>query len=225
MPKVFVSWSGGKDSCLAGYLASKNNARVEYLVNMITGDGKRSWTHGLTTRLLKLQARALGIPLVQRRTTGTSYQTEFTGMLLTLKERGITGGVFGDIDLVEHRNWVERVCEQAGITPYLPLWGQPQGSVLRTFIDAGFEAVIVAARADLFDETILGQTIDRNLIRRLEKMSRTGNFSPCGESGEYHTLVIDGPWFQHRLEIGETRKIVRGEHRFLDIMNAKVRDS
>jgi len=225
LPKVFVSWSGGKDSCLAGYLASKNNARVEYLVNMITGDGKRSWTHGLTTRLMKLQAQALDIPLVQRRTTRASYQAEFTSMLLTLKERGITGGVFGDIDLVEHRNWVERVCERAGITPYLPLWGQRQDRVLRQLIEAGFEAIIVAARADLFDETILGQTIDGNLIRRLEKMSRTGNFSPCGESGEYHTLVIDGPWFQRRLEIGETRKIVRGGHRFLDIKNAKVRDS
>jgi len=224
MQQVFVSWSGGKDSCLAGYQAAKNGLKVCYLANMVTGDGQRSWTHGLTPSLLQMQAQALGITLLQHRTSRADYEAEFKKVLARLKEHGISGGVFGDIDLEEHRQWVERVCQQAGITPHLPLWGQRQSEIMRQLIDSGFTAIVVAARADLFDEEILGRKIDPDLLRLLEEMSQSGDITPCGESGEYHTFVTDGPWFQQRIEITEARKILREGHRFLEILGAELRD-
>lgn len=223
MSQVFVSWSGGKDSCLACYLATGSGLKVRYLANMITEDGKRSWTHGQTPELLQVQAQAMGIPLVQRRTTGETYEDEFISMLRSFKTQGIDGGVFGDIDLAEHRQWVERVCRQVEITPHLPLWEKSQDKILRDFVHLGFEAIVVAAKADLFGEEALGQKIDWDFIKHLEELRRTKGITLCGESGEYHTLVIDGPLFQKRLEILETRKVLKEGVRFLEILSTDLK--
>ena len=220
MHQVFTSWSGGKDSCFAFYQASADGLKVRCLLNMITKDGKRSWTHGLSTELLQIQSRAIGIRLVQRQTTAANYETEFKDVLLTLKGEGITGGVFGDIDVEEHRQWIERVCQQGGIMPYLPLWGRNQEKIMRDFIDAGFEAVIVAAKADLLDEKWLGHKVDLDFLSEQKKKT---DITPCGEVGEYHTLVIDGPLFKERLEILETNKVFREGHWFLEILKCELR--
>jgi len=224
MTQVFASWSGGKDSCLACYRATAGSLKVRYLANMITGAGKRSWTHGQTPELLQVQAQAIGIPLIQHRTTGTGYETEFKNVIRSLKQEGITGGIFGDIDLEEHRQWIEGVCQQAGITPHLPLWGQNQDKILRDFIDLGFEAVIVAAKTALFDEEVLGRKVDLDFLQHLAELRKTKEITPCGEAGEYHTFVIDGPLFKKRVEILETRKITRENNHFLEILNASTRD-
>ena len=223
MSQVFTSWSGGKDSCFACYRAGISGLKVRYLLNMITEDGKRSWTHGQSTELLQVQSQAIGIPLVQRRTTMANYETEFKDMLLTLKQEGVRGGVFGDIDLDEHRQWVERVCHDVDITPYLPLWGQAQGKILTDFIDLGFEAIVVVAKADLFGEEWLGRKVDLSFIKQLDELRETKDITPCGESGEYHTFVTDGPLFNQRIEILETNKILREEHWFLEILNYELR--
>ncbi len=224
MNQVFTSWSGGKDSCLACYLAATSGLEVSYLANMLTEDGKRSWTHGQTTELLQTQAEAIGIPLIQQRTTTAGYETEFKNMVLALKQKGISGGVFGDIDMEEHRQWVERVCQEVAITPHLPLWGQSQDKIMSNFIDLGFEAIVVAAKANLFGEEILGRKVDLDFIKYLKELGKTEDVTLCGEAGEYHTLVIDGPLFQRRLEIVETRKVLREGTRFLEILNAKLDD-
>lgn len=224
MSQVFISWSGGKDSCLAGYLAMTSGLEVRYLANMITEDGKRSWTHGQSPVLLETQAQAIGIPMVQRRTSLADYEVEFQSMVLTLKNEGIDGGVFGDIDLEEHRQWVENTCQKVDITPHLPLWGKSQKEVLREFIGLGFEAIVVAARAEFFGEEVLGQKIDTAFIKRLEELHQTRGITLCGESGEYHTFVIDGPIFRNRLKIMKSRKVIRGDVGFLDIQYAEMRD-
>ena len=126
MSQVFASWSGGKDCCFACYRASLSGLKVRYLANMVTEGGRRSWTHGLSSELLQVQSRAIGIPLIQRRTTRDNYEAEFKAMLLALKQEGVSGGVFGDIDLEEHRQWIDRVCREVDITPHLPLWGRGQ---------------------------------------------------------------------------------------------------
>lgn len=220
MHQVFTSWSGGKDSCFACYQASASGLKIRYLLNMITEDGKRSWTHGLSTELLQIQSKAIGIPLVQRQTTAANYETEFKDVLLTLKGEGITRGVFGDIDVEEHRRWVKRVCQQADIKPYLPLWGQNQDKIMKEFIDAGFEAVIVVVKADLLDEEWLGRKVNLDLLSELKQKT---DITPCGEVGEYHTLVIDGPLFKEQLEILETNKILREGYRFLEILKYELR--
>jgi len=126
MQQVFTSWSGGKDSCFACYQAAQNGLEVRYLVNMMDEVGKWSWIHRFSTELLEQQSQAIGIPLVHRRSTMPTYEADFKNVILDLKKNGIEGGVFGDIDLDEHREWVERICRQADITPHLPLWGLSQ---------------------------------------------------------------------------------------------------
>src|SRR3990172_1802295 len=142
MEQVFISWSGGKDSCLAGYLATVNGWEVRYLANTVTEDGQRSRSHGLPAGVLQVQSQAIGIPLVQQRTSWDNYEVEFKKMLSAFRQEGIEGGVFGDIDFDEHREWVERVCQEVDITAYLPLWGQNQHRILRDFISLGFKAVV-----------------------------------------------------------------------------------
>ena len=223
MNQVFTSWSGGKDSCFACYRATVSGLKVCYLVNMITEDGKRSWTHGQSAELLQVQSQAIGIPLVQRRTTMANYEAEFKDMLLALKQEGVTGGVFGDIDLDQHRQWIDRVCYQVGITPYLPLWGQAQEKILRDFVGSGFEAVIVVAKADLFGEEWLGRKVDLDFLSYLSELKQTNEIGLCGEAGEYHTLVTDGPLFRQRIEILETNKVLREGYWFLEILKYELR--
>ena len=214
---VFASWSGGKDCCLACYRAVTSGLKVRYLANTITEDGRRSCSHGLPTDVIRVQAQAMEIPLVQRRTTGDSYRAEFIDMLRGFKKEGIDGGVFGDIDFNEHREWIENVCREAGIIPHLPLWLESQDELLTELIDAGFEAVVVVAKADLFDEEWLGRKIDREFLSHLAEIRQTKEITPCGEAGEYHTLVVDGPLFKRRVELLETGRALRDGRWFLEI--------
>jgi len=222
--QVFVSWSGGKDSCFAAYSAAENGLDLRYLLNMVNADGKLSWTHGLSSAILELQSQAMAVPLVQQRTSGAEYEARFIDALNTLKEKGISGGVFGDIDFQIHRDWIEGVCDKAGVMPDLPLWGKPQDRILADFIKAGFEAVVVVTKADIMGEEWLGRKIDAAFIKDLKKLAKTKPITPCGEAGEYHTLVIDGPLFQQRLEITGTQKVLRDGYWFLDIGKAELKD-
>lgn len=223
MNQAFVSWSGGKDSCLACYQASGSGLKVRYLLNMIREDGTRSRSHGLAIGILQLQAQALEIPLVQPRATWDSYEAEFKNALRAFKAEGVDSGVFGDIDFNEHRQWVERVCHETDITPYLPLWGQNQDKILRDFIGLGFEAVVVTTKTDLLGEEWLGRRIDPDFLEQLDELGKTKGITPCGEAGEYHTFVTDGPLFKKRIEILETNKVLVEEHWFLDILKSELK--
>jgi diphthine-ammonia ligase len=186
---------------------------------MATEDGRRSRSHGLSTEWLKMQAQAIGVPLVQGQTDWDGYESEFKKVLDDFKGRGVTAGVFGDIDFEEHREWVERVCTECGINAYLPLWGEHQDSVLGEFIDAGFKAVVIATKADLLGKEWLGQEIDLDFVTDL---SRQKNVTPCGEAGEYHTFVTDGPLFAKRIRILEAEAVSRDGHWYFDIRKCEL---
>ena len=224
MHQVFVSWSGGKDSCLACYRAIADGMKVRYLANTVSEDGKRSCSHGMSAGVIKVQSQAMGIPLVQRRTKQNNYEAEFKDMLRAFKQEGIEGGIFGDIDFEEHRQWIERVCQDVAVTPHLPLWGEDQNKVLKDFIDAGFESVIIATRADMIGEEWLGRRLDTDFISYLDELKKTKDVTPCGEAGEYHTLVVDGPLFKKRIEILESKKVLRNERWFLEISGTDLRN-
>jgi uncharacterized protein (TIGR00290 family) len=221
MKKAFVSWSGGKDCCLAYYRAVDNGLDVRYLLNMATEDGMRSRSHGLSKDVLEMQAEAIGLPLIQGKATWDGYEEEFCKILMSLKEQGVTDGVFGDIDLDIHREWVERVCNKCGITAHLPLWMEDQSKLLKEFIDSGFKAVIVATDAVVMGEEWLGRRVDLHLMSDLAK---TNKITPCGEAGEYHTLVTGGPLFKKELELVSAEKVSRDEHWFWDIKTCKYKD-
>jgi len=152
-----------------------------------------------------------------------NYEGEFKGMLRNLRQKGIGGGVFGDIDLEEHRQWVERVCGEVEMTPHLPLWEQAQEKVLRDFIGLGFEAIIVAVKPDTLDEEWLGRKVDLDFLAYLLELQKTNEITLCGEVGEYHTFAIDGPLFNQRIEILEASKVLRDGHWFLDISKSDLR--
>jgi uncharacterized protein (TIGR00290 family) len=220
MSDVFVSWSGGKESSLACYRAKVNGLTPSYLLNMTSEDGSRSRAHGLAQQVLLLQAEAIGIPLVQRKTSWKNYEDNFKKAVLELKEAGVEGGVFGDIDLEPHRKWVKRVCKEIGIRPYLPLWGKEQKKVLEDFINLGFKAIVVAIISEVLDERWVGRRVDGEFLKDIIRIE---SITPCGEAGEYHTLVIDGPIFKKKIKIVDSKIVRRKEHRLLDISRCILR--
>ena len=217
--KVFCSWSGGKESSLACYRALLQGFEVSFLLNMISEDGKRSRSHGLDSRLIAAQSEAMGIPIVQRKTTWDSYEDEFKKAVSDLKKHDIAGGIFGDIDLQEHRDWVERVCKESGVEAFEPLWQNRRRDLLKEFIEAGFNAMVVATKAELMDDKWLGRRVDEKFINDLAVLK---NVDLCGEAGEYHTFVTDGPIFKKRIEILRTKKYQHNNHWFLSILDYKI---
>jgi diphthine-ammonia ligase len=210
-----ASWSGGKDGCFACYRAQEAGYKVSHLVNFISREHQRVSFHGTEKRLVQLQGEAIGIPVFQKETTFGDYTEDFKDAVRTLLPEGIKGMVFGDIYNDQHLAWVDGVCAELGIEAVEPLWGLSTDDVIDSFLQAGFEAVIVAANASLIDEEWLGRRIDRDFIAYL----KSKGIDPCGEGGEYHTVVVNGPLFQRKIEITESRTIRRGDYWFLDTLS------
>jgi uncharacterized protein (TIGR00290 family) len=208
MTRVAVSWSGGKDSCLACYKALQKGLEISYLLNFISKDDK-CMSHGVNSRLIAAQSEAIGVPLIQKKVTWDTYEEEFKKVAKDLKEMGVDGIVFGDIDIIEHLDWVVKVCNDVGVLYMEPLWRLDREQILNEFINAGFEAVIVGAKADIFGAEWLGRKIDRALMKDLLELNAIRGVDICGELGEYHTLVIDGPIFKKSIKIHAYRKVLR----------------
>ena len=215
MEKAFISWSGGKDCCLSAYQAKQQGIDPVYLLNMVTEDKRRSCSHGIGAEWIRQQAEAIGIPLLQFPTTSETYQTVFKNALKELHYDGISTGVFGDIDFEPHREWIEQVCKPAGITPMLPLLGRNQNEIVAEFLELGFQARVIAVRADLLGQEWLGRLVDREFLKDIANLNK--GITACGEAGEFHTLVVDGPIFKKRLEISDAAAEKRGGHWFWDI--------
>jgi uncharacterized protein (TIGR00290 family) len=215
---VISSWSGGKDSCLATYKAMQQGYQVKYLLNFISKEYKRCCFHGIEAGLLKLQAELIGIPLMQKEVSPDmqKYEEEFKAAVTELKNQGISKMVFGDIYLLDHMSWVERVCKDLDIEPIEPLWNIPPEEIMQEFIQLGFRAVIVSAQADKFTKDFVGKEVDKKLVAEL----KSRDICPCGENGEFHTLVVDGPLFKRSIQILESEPILKvgfWKYWFLDI--------
>ncbi len=217
--KVVASWSGGKESCLACYKAISAGFEVSHLLNMISEDGSRSRSHGVDSKLIAAQSQAIDIPIIQRGTTWDTYEREFKKAIHDLKQMGVTGGVFGDIYVQEHKDWVDRICKELDIKPIMPLWDRNTRDILTEFIDLGFKAIVVRVKADLLGEEWLGRKIDGSFLNELSKM---GKVDPCGELGEYHTFVNDGPLFKQPIKILESSKALKDGHWSLDISKWEI---
>lgn len=216
---AFVSWSGGKDAALSYYRARKD-FEITCLLNMITEDGTVSRSHGIRVDVLRLQGEAMGLPLIQVKSSWETYEAEFKRTLSCFKDRGIEAGIFGDIDLEEHRQWVERVSREAGIKAVLPLWGEKKReNLIEELIISGFETIVVATRKDLLGPEWLGRRIDHDFVGEI---SGLGGIDLSGENGEYHTFVLWGPIFKKRINIMRAEKITRDQHHFLDIAKCEL---
>lgn len=221
--KLISSWSGGKDICLALFKAIQQGYEISILLNFISEEYKRCCFHGISNELMNIQSEAIQIPIVQKSvpTDMKGYETQFKLAVNELKKRKIQGMVFGDIYLEEHKSWIDRVCNDIEITPIEPLWNLPAEKVIKEFIDIGFKAIVISAKADLFEEDFLGREINYDLISEIKKK----NICCCGENGEFHTFVYDGPIFKKKIIINETKKILKEgfwKHWFLDIKKYKI---
>jgi len=222
--KLISSWSGGKDSCLALFKAIQKGYEIKVLLNFISDEYKRCCFHGLSSELMNAQAEAMEIPVLQKSAPPDmeEYENQFKLAVNDIKGRcQIQGMVFGDIYLEEHKSWVNRVCNDLEIIPVEPLWGLDAEKVVKEFIDIGFKAIVISAKADIFDENFLGREVDYEIIDEIKKR----NICPCGENGEFHTFVYDGPIFKKKINIIKTEKILKKgfwENWFLDIKKYKL---
>lgn len=197
----FCSWSGGKDCCLALELSAEAGARPAALFTVMDETGARSHSHGLTLASLRVQADALGLPLVVRSASWATYEDAFLDGLAELRRMGIVDGVFGDMTVaghpewVAHRKWVERVSHVAGVTAHLPLWDMGGEAVLASQLQHRIHAMIVMTRDAAVSQAFLGRTLDEACIEEL----RTAGCDPTGEGGELHTVVTGTPLFAFAL--------------------------
>lgn len=205
--KVFVSFSGGKESVFALYQALKEGLEIEALLTMFNTTGLRTRGHALKADFLKAQAEALGFPLIMGKSSWNSYERVFKSILKRLKRKGLEGGIFGDIYLEEHKEWVQRVCSEVGLLPFLPLWGKDPKNVFEDFVQSGFKAIIISLQPPI-PKDFIGKEL---ILQMLETFNQL-QMDPCGERGEYHTAVLDGPIFKKKLEICKS-KVIKAKHK------------
>ena len=171
------------------------------------------------------QANAIGIPIIQKEVSPDMelYEKEFKEAVLSIKGNEIQSMVFGDIFLLEQINWVERVSDELGINPVEPLWDKQPLDIVEEFLSLGFKTIIVSCKADIMGKEYIGKSLSMEMARELQSR----NICPCGENGEFHTFVVDGPLFKKRIEITNSLPVLKKgfwEHWFLDIMEYQVID-
>lgn len=193
--KAVCSFSGGKDSCLALWHAQQQGFDVRSLLVMCEENGERSRSHALPRMLLARQAHALGLDLVTRNASWSSYEAVFIDALKDFQARGFSTAIFGDIDLQPHRDWEEKVCAAAAIEPVLPLWHRNRAELAREVIDLGFRAVVVCVDSRYLADDFCGRDFDHDFLAALP-----AGVDACGENGEFHTFIYDGPNFTERVD-------------------------
>jgi len=214
--KVISLWSGGKDSCFACYKAKQQGYQIVSVVNFTNSDGCDSVSHGLSANIIQRQAGLIDIPLLQKAMPRKGYTDEFKVLVEELKvKEGIEGIVFGDIYLQEHRDWIDKVCGELKVEAILPIWTNDTEKLIRDIIDSGFKSIVVSARKDILGEEWLGREIDGGFVKDLKAL---GNFDLCGEKGEFHTFVYDGPLFNEKVGFTKGSKTLRDGRWFLEVI-------
>lgn len=212
--KIVTSWSGGKDSCYALMQAIKSGMQPVALLNMLNEKGKISRSHAIPKEVLQRQADLLDLPVITTPASWQDYERLFIQSLKEIKAAyQIDSAVFGDIDLQEHRDWEEKVCKVMGLEAVLPLWRKDRKELVFAMMDGGIEATIVSCN-EVMGEAFLGRKISRELISELEKIC----VDPCGENGEYHTLVVNCPLFKERLNVGFGKKVKHENYWFIEMV-------
>jgi uncharacterized protein (TIGR00290 family) len=216
------SWSGGKDCCQAYWKVVSAGQDIGYLLNTFRRESGRVAFHGVRADLVRKQAESIGVHLLQKEVFGDCYEEQLLEALEHLKDHDVTGIVFGDMDVAENRQWAEHVCRRAGLDAYFPLWGIDQKAVLNDFIGMGFKAMVVAIDQRFFGEEALGHELDENWVNLISRFNSIDGNPPvtyCGENGEYHTFVYDGPAFKFPIDIQIGEKVNRDGHWLVDLQS------
>lgn len=187
------NWSGGKDSTLAlHYILTEKTYKIYCLLTTVNDLYNRVAMHGVRERLLIAQANQLGLPLYQVRLPEMpdmeTYEVAMEQHYGILKTKGITHAVFGDIFLEDLKRYREIQFNKIGLKTVFPLWKRDSLALVNDFINLGYKTIVVCAREDL--KGFCGRIIDQSFLDDLPK-----DVDPCGENGEFHTFVFDGPIF------------------------------
>jgi uncharacterized protein (TIGR00290 family) len=204
-PKAIFNWSGGKDSALALYHVLKDNQfEITQLVTTVNSKYNRVSMHGVRNELLHAQGEAIGIPIKKIFLPETPSMEDYNAImkeqLSEIKKGNITHSIFGDIFLEDLRAYRENKLKEVGLKGYFPLWKRDTKEIVNEFIDLGFKTMVVCVKSEFLNEDFTGRIIDKDFLKDLPK-----NVDPCGENGEFHTFVFDGPIFKNpiKFELGE----------------------
>jgi uncharacterized protein (TIGR00290 family) len=207
--KSIFNWSGGKDSALALYHTLQNpDYRVDRLVTSVNNTFNRISMHGVRESLLLMQAAELGLPLQQLRMndqpTMTEYNDAMGAMMKSLRNEGFTHSVFGDIFLEDLRKYREEKLAEQGFSAYFPIWKRDTTQLVHEFIELGFKTITVCVKAELLDDSFVGRIIDQDFLNDLPP-----GVDPCGENGEFHSFVFDGPVFKNPIPFRKGEKVFK----------------
>ena len=203
-PRAAISWSGGKDSYLALH-RSHSSYDVVAMITMFDEDGARSRSHGLRPALVEAQALCLGLTLCPGLASWATYEDGYRRALTDARVLGITHVIFGDIMYESNRVFPERVCAAEGLMAVEPLWGEPTTALYREFVATGADARIVTIRDNVLDPSWLGRKLTLNLLDDI----MAAGVDPCGEHGEYHTVVVDAPLFSSPINVVTLESVCR----------------
>ena len=210
--KTIVGWSGGKDSALALYEVLKSGMDVVGLLTTVTQDYDRVSIHGVRRILLEQQAASLGFPveemLLAKGAADEDYEQDFLTILRSYRNRGILSVVFGDIFLEDVRKFRDDLLARIGMHGVYPLWKRDSKDLANHFIELGFKAVISVVDGNVLGKEFSGREYDKKLLADLPK-----GVDPCGENGEFHTFVYDGPIFSKPIPLARGEVVFR-ENRF-----------
>lgn len=208
MKKAFFNWSTGKDSALALYkILQDKNYSIDKLVTSVNENFSRVLMHGVQEELLNQQAESIGLPL-EKIYFPEEVSMEFYGeimknKMLQLASEGFEFSVFGDIFLEDLKNYRESKLQEVNLKAVFPLWKRDSKELMKEFISVGFKAITVSISEKHLDKSFVGRELDIDFINDLPE-----NVDACGENGEFHTFVYDGPIFKKPIEffIGEKTK-------------------
>ena len=217
--QAIMNWSGGKDSALCLYQLLQNNQyNVLCLLTSVSAQYQRISMHGVRETLLDKQANSLGIPLVKMQLpempTMEVYDKMMAKTLTDLKNKGATTSIFGDIFLEDLRAYREKKLAEVNLKGVFPLWKRPTRELIREFIGLGFKTVLTCVNEKYLSKSFAGRLIDHDFLKDLPK-----DVDPCGENGEFHTFVYDGPLFT------EPIKFEKGEIVYRKYLSTKENNS
>lgn len=213
MEKVLFAWSGGKDSAMALYEAQKSEKYdVAALLTTVTQDYDRISMHGVRRALLEEQAALLGILLetilISKHSSNEEYEAKMKEALVRYKKEDIVSVVFGDIFLEDLKKYREDNLAKVGLKGVFPIWKRDTRELAAAFIDLGFKAIITCVDSKSLDKSFAGRVFDKQFLSDLPN-----GIDPCGENGEFHSFVYDGPIFSRGI-IFEKGQVVLRDNRF-----------
>lgn len=216
--RALISWSGGKDSCLALHEALRSGQfDIAALLTTVTRDYGRISMHGVRRVLLERQAEALGIPLAEvliaKGAGNDEYEWQTGAALDEWRHRGIDTVIFGDLFLADIRAYREKLLAKHGFAGHYPIWGRDTAEVIRDFLRRGFKAVVVCVDPAKLAPSFAGRVIDNTFLADLP-----APVDPCGENGEFHTFVFDGPIFRAPVLYSPGEIVCRDSFWFCDLV-------